>query len=47
MFIGQSGEHLLKTKIVLRTGLEGTMVSLEFSAAGSPTPRGAGLGFNF
>jgi hypothetical protein len=33
--------------VLLRTGLEGMMVSPEFSAAGSPTPRGAGLGFNF
>jgi hypothetical protein len=32
---------------VLSTGLEGMTVSPEFSAAGSPTPRGAGLGFNF
>ena len=32
--------------ILLRTGLEGTTVGSGASAAGSPTPRGAGLGFN-
>jgi hypothetical protein len=36
--------HLFRK--VLRTGLEGTTVESGVSAAGSMTPRGAGLGFN-
>jgi hypothetical protein len=43
----QSKRTKSEFNILLRTGLEGTTVSPEFSAAGSPTPRGAGLGFNF
>lgn len=34
------------TELVLRMGLEDMMVESGVSTAGSPTPRGAGLGFN-
>ena len=42
----QSKRTKSEFNILLRTGLEGTTVESGVSAAGSPTPRGAGLGFN-
>ena len=42
----QSKQTKSEFNILLRTGLEGTTVESGVSAAGSPTPRGAGLGFN-
>ena len=42
----QSKRTKSEFNILLRMGLEGMTVESGVSAAGSPTPRGAGLGFN-